>query len=333
MKTELTRRKFLRLSAGASALTAKPWSAMTSTAEATETPTGAVPKLEGRLFSPGLDAARWSTFAAAGYSNPVPGICYRTKPPGYFGLYIERPFPVTGMPLGGIDTGALYLEPSGVLGYTSIFNHLTPVGGPLNTPYLGIVMNGRAWVFGTGQTKNYTGNNRPSYGINVLGSMQESEYWGHYPIADVEYKSDAPLQIGVRSWSPFIPGDTKVSNTPGAVFEVHLRNKGTAEQRGCLVFSFPGFAEHHSRDYAIGWPNLPAEPVMPPCQITRRPAPKGLQGVWVEDKAWGMSYALAALDADGARFGASLGVDGPTWDRAQEKSAIERPNTMTAGRR
>ena len=173
-----------------------------------------MPKLEGRLFPPGLDAARWSTFAAAGYSNPVPGICYRTMPPGYFGLYIERPFPVTGMPLGGIDTGALYLEPSGVLGYTSIFNHLTPVGGPLNTPYLGIVMNGRAWVFGTGQTKNYTGNNRPSYGINVLGSMQESEYWGHYPIADVEYKSDAPLQIGVRSWSPFIPGDTRSETRP-----------------------------------------------------------------------------------------------------------------------
>ncbi len=319
MKPELSRRTFLRLSAGAGALAAEPSFRVGSAAAAEVTPGRAEMTLDGRLFSPDLEGAKWSTFAAAGYRNPVSGICYRTKPPGYFGLYIERPFPVSGMPLGGIDTGALYLEPSGVLGYTSIFNHLTPIGGPLNTPYLGIVVNGRAWVFGTGQTKNYTGNNRPSYGINVLGSMQESEYWGHYPIADVEYKSDAPVQIGVRSWSPFVPGDSKASNTPGAVFEVHLRNKGASEQKGCLVFSFPGFAEHHSRDYAIGWPNLAAQPVMPPCQVTRRPAPTGSQGVWVENQAWGMSYVLAALDADGARTGGSLGVDGPTWDKAQER--------------
>ena len=36
----------------------------------------------------------------------------------------------------------------------------------------------------------------------------------------------------------------------------------------------------------------------------------GLQGVWVEDKAWGMSYVLAALDSDGVRTGGALGIDG-----------------------
>src|SRR6185437_7907969 len=95
-------------------------------------------KREGRLFPAGLKGGEWNTFEAKGYSKPVSGICYRTKSAGYFTCYIERPLPVSGMPLGGIDTGALYLEPSGVLGYTSIFNHLTPVGGPLNTPYMGI---------------------------------------------------------------------------------------------------------------------------------------------------------------------------------------------------
>ena len=61
---------------------------------------------------------------------------------------------------------------------------------------------------------------------------------------------------------------------------------------------------------------------MPPCQITRRPAPKGSQGVWVEDKAWGMSYALAALDADGASR--SISRSGrANLDKAQEKSAID----------
>ena len=163
-------------------------------------------KTTGRLFPSGLKGSQWNTFQAAGYAKDVSGICYRTKTAGYFTCYVDKLYPCSGMPLGGIDTGALYLEPSGVLGYTSIFNHLTPIGGPLNVPYLGVASGGRSWVCGTAQTKNYAGNNRATMGLKVLGSMQESEYWGHYPIADIEYKSDAPVQIGVRCWSPFIPG-------------------------------------------------------------------------------------------------------------------------------
>jgi uncharacterized protein (DUF608 family) len=317
MTNELTRRNFLGISA-AGALGAYRMNPI-SGANASEPAIPMDPEQPDRLFSPDLKGDRWNTFSAAGYANSVGGICYRTKPPGYFGLYIQRPLPVSGMPLGSIDTGALYLEPSGVLGYTSIFNHLTPVGGPLNTPYLAIVASRRAWILGTGQTKHYAGNNRPSLGIGVPGSMQESEYWGHYPIADVEYKSDAPLGIGVRSWSPFIPGDTKASNTPGAVFEVHLRNTGTTSQRGCVLFNFPGFAKHETQDRSIGWPNLAKEPVMPAPQIIRRAAPAGIKGVWVENKSWGMSYVLAALDADRVRSGGALGLDGGVWDKAEEK--------------
>jgi len=173
MKIGLSRRTFLRISAGASALTWNRLKSFAGTGGASEAPTPGESKEPNRLFSPGLKGAEWNTFNAAGYSKPVSGICYRTQPAGYFTAYINKPFPVSGMPLGGIDTGALYLEPSGSLGYTSIFNHLTPIGGPLNTPYLGIASGGRAWVCGTGQTKNYAGNNRPTLGVNLeCGSMQ-----------------------------------------------------------------------------------------------------------------------------------------------------------------
>jgi uncharacterized protein (DUF608 family) len=277
------------------------------------------PAAECRLFDADLPEGQWVQFRAAGYPKSVTGIIYRKRAAGYFSSYVERPWPASGMPLGGIDTGALYLEPSGVLGYSSIFNHITPIGGPLNTPYLAIACEGRSWVFGTGQTKNYAGNNRPSLGINVGGSMQESDYWGHYPIADVQYKSsDAPVKISVRSWSPFIPGDVKVSNIPGAVFEVHLTNRRNSAHRGCLVFNFPGFADHHSRNYAIGWPNMPMKPVMPPPQTSRRPAPDGLKGVWVEEKSWGMSYILAALNENHVRTGGELGFDGENWDAVEK---------------
>ena len=318
MELGLSRRSFLRVSAAISALS---WSRVKGFASRGNSSAAAAPerrKEPDRLFSSGLAGSQWNTFQAAGYAKDVSGICYRTKTAGYFTCYVDKLYPCSGMPLGSIDTGALYLEPSGVLGYTSIFNHLTPIGGPLNVPYLGVASGGRSWVCGTAQTKNYAGNNRATMGVKVLGSMQESEYWGHYPIADIEYKSDAPVQIGVRCWSPFIPGDTIASNTPGAVFEAHLRNKGSSAQQGCLIFNLPSFADHHSRDSSIGWPDLPMKPVMPPAQVSRRAPPGGLSGIWVENKSWGMSYVLAAIGGDSVRTGGGLGVDGTYWNAAEK---------------
>ena len=76
----------------------------------------------------------------------------------------------------------------------------------------------------------------------------------------------------------------------------------------------------------MGWPDLAAPPVMPEPRIRRRPAPAGLSGVWVEDKAWGMSYVLAALDGDHVRTGGALGSDGLKW------AAIEKELPSTTGR-
>jgi len=51
---------------------------------------------------------------------------------------------------------------------------------------------------------------------------------------------DSPVSVGLRAWSPFLPGDSATSNTPGAVFEVHLRNVSNTPQEGRLAFMFPG---------------------------------------------------------------------------------------------
>jgi uncharacterized protein (DUF608 family) len=313
-----SRRNFLRVAGAAGTLNWSRLKSFGSTAQAKAPEPRPAKEPLNRLFSPGLEGNQWNTFQARGYAHDVSGICYSTKTAGYFTCYVDKPFPCSGMPLGGVDTGALYLEPSGSLGYTSIFNHLTPIGGPLNVPYMGLASGGRSWVFGTAQTKNYAGNNRPSMGIKVLGSMQQSDYWGHYPIADIEYKSDAPVQVGLRCWSPFIPGDAKASNTPGAVFEAHLRNTTAIAQKGSLLFNFPGFADHRSGDTSIGWPDLPMKPSMPPSQVSRRSAPAGLAGTWIEDKAWGMSYVLAAIGDHSVRTGSGFGVDPRHWDAAEK---------------
>jgi hypothetical protein len=64
--------------------------------------------------------------------------------------------------LGGIATGYLDLESAGTFGYSSIFNDLSPRGGPLNIPFLGIAVGGKTRVLSTGETKPYDAGNGPA---------------------------------------------------------------------------------------------------------------------------------------------------------------------------
>src|ERR1700683_2026361 len=119
MKRSPSRRTFLQISGGGFSLgltRLKGWAGIGGSSKG-DAPVD--PTQSGRLFPADLPNAEWSTFKAAGYSKPVTGICYRTHGVSYFSSYVDRPRPASGMPLGGIDTGALYLEPSGVLGYSS----------------------------------------------------------------------------------------------------------------------------------------------------------------------------------------------------------------------
>ena len=201
---------------------------------------------------------------------------------------------------------------------------------------MGIGIGGQTSVLTTGQTKNYAGRNRASLGpiLSFAGGTRTAEtidYWGHYPIVDMQYKTGAPVEVSLRAWAPFIPGDAKTSNTPGALFEIHLVNNRPSRQSGTLAFSFPGFGKHRTRDEVIGWLSLPKEIELPQPHIERGQAPAGLSGVWVENKAWGMSYVLAALDEKSVRVGGELGTDGIKW-AAIEKSCRRSPK-MTAVRR
>ena len=70
-------------------------------------------------------------FGAAGYTRPVTGIVYRGEPR-----------PTCGMPLGGLDTGCIDVEPNGMFGYSTIFNHLVEPRALLNLPMLGLACRG-----------------------------------------------------------------------------------------------------------------------------------------------------------------------------------------------
>jgi uncharacterized protein (DUF608 family) len=139
------------------------------------------------------------------------------------------------MPLGGIDTGRLDLQTDGTFGFCTIYNSICPQRGPLNLPFLGMSLSNQLWLFsepvGTYGEYMFSGFQTPS----------EIQYWGHYPVADLEFDMPgSPVGVGLRCWAPFLPGDSATSNTPGAVFDVHLRNLSDSPQEGRLVFSFPG---------------------------------------------------------------------------------------------
>ena len=254
----------------------------------------------GRYFSGGLLHSEWTQFDAKGYQKPVTGVIYR-----------GNPRPVCGMPLGGLDTGCIDIEPNGMLGYNTIFNHLVNPRLLLNMPFLGLHVDGKTWVLISDKNAkaptptdnqniitfpptDYTPRYHLIDGLKDVQTAEWIDYWGHYPILDAEFQTTAPIEVGMRAFSPFIPGDAVVSMLPGAVFEFSLRNPSNQRKSGALAFSFPGFMAS-----AMG-----KKPV------TRSVLNAQLKGVHIESSHQGnaleMGYVLAVIGDQKIRIGGAL---------------------------
>jgi uncharacterized protein (DUF608 family) len=243
------------------------------------------PRETKRLFPTNLPHGEWVEFSGEAFSAPVIGVIHRRE---YAAL--------CGVPLGGYGTGCLDLETSGLLGLCSIFNSHTPRRGAMNWPFLGLSVGGKTWVLTTGQQSPEKGDhycaNDPRPPDLLLPGVQMAKdihYWGHYPVADLEYETDAPVSVGLRAWSPLIPGDAAISNTPGAVFEVHLRNTSGALQAGTLAFSFFG----PSYDEAWSW------------KFGRDVIDSPVQGVHITSRR--SSYVLGVIGKQAVRTGGAMG--------------------------
>lgn len=271
---------------------------------------------DAQLFSAKAPTREWAEFSAKGYAAPVAGI-----------IFSGQDAICAGMPLGGLGTGCLDIETTGVLGFSSIFfpsmmvdptPYQTLRNSQLLTPFLGIAVGGKTWVLATQELVNggefrgcidpvdpgeYTKNQNymSHWKVKVpktegVSSAKTIRYWGHYPVADIDYETDAPVALSLRAWSPFLPGDAKDSALPVAIFEVHLENTSDAKQSGKLAFSFPG-------PYANEAGGTTFE---------RKPAAEnGWQAIEVSaDRA---KYSIAVLDESAAMFGGNLSVGGKAW--------------------
>ena len=259
-----------------------------------------------RLFDTGAPGGDWAEFEALGFSRPVAGGIYRDGKAN------------PGMPLGGIGTGFINVSADGTLDYMStIFNdylgrrrdaeqvHQSGKVSDLEAmgsqflgrehiptcclPFVGFSIGDRTWVLTLQR-------------IAGVESAREIHYWGHYPIADLEYEMDAPLGVGIRVWSPFLPGDAVASNTPGATMEIHLRSVTESAQTGVLAFSF-----HGPRQAEVGGR----------ARFRRRLVDGVAKGVEVSTTRDGMeySYVIAALGEQPVDVGGELAADGTAWRR------------------
>jgi len=245
-----------------------------------------------RLFPTDLPGSQWAQFKAEGFSQPACGVIYRFAEPA-----------TNGMPLGGIDVGCVDLETSGLFGYCTIFNTHVPRRGPLNLPFLGLSVGGRTWVLCHRKPKDYdtTDGRKPvepvllDLKLEGVELAREIHYWGHYPVADLEYETDAPISVGLRAWAPFLPGDINNSIIPAIIFEVHLRNPGATTEKGTIAFSFPGPTENEAGAKR--------------CQ--RHQVEGAFNGVAVAaEKA---RYAVGVIGKAKVRLGGELGADGGAW--------------------
>jgi len=273
----------------------------------------------GLLFpAHSLTPVAWSQFSASGYTKQVCGLVYRKSNP------VE-----CGLPLGSIATGGLDLDTNGTFGYCSIFGSFVPPRGPLGQPFLGLRVGQRTWVLATRHTDE----------IEKVEKATDIHYWGHYPVADLEYETSAPVGVGLRAWTPFIPGDTAMSNTPGAVFEVRLRNQTATRQQGNLIFSFPGSTQGEAQvsptspreRVNYNWVTA-MEPVANGAVPAKRKDLRGeLNGISVASDA-GVGYTLAAIGGGQVRVAAHLGAVGNTWDRgAPDPQENDFGTSLTVG--
>lgn len=232
------------------------------------------------LFPTDLAELQWLEFPAAGYSGYVPGVIFRGGQAS------------CGVPLGGIGTGCIDLDTDGTFGRGSIFNTFAPPR-VFGAPFLAVSVENELWALTT-------------RAVPGAASAKQIYYWGHYPIADLEYDLNAPISVGLRAWSPFLPGDTEASNTPAACFELHLRNRGGSNLKGRLVFFFPG----------------PTDAESGATEYQHNSLRSNLQGLSVTTERGG--YAVGMIGKAEPRKGGAVDTSDPGWARiAQELPTVD----------
>ncbi len=284
----------------------------------------AVNPSSGALFPSAIPPLQWRQFHARGFPDLACGL-----------IYDQQHVPRQGMALGSIDTGYVSLEVDGTLGYCTLFNSIVPQRGPLNFPIFGLSVADQRWLLASPR------HSRGTYMFSGIQTPANIRYWGHFPVADLEFEMPgSPLQVGLRAWTPFLPGDVASSNTPGAVFEIHLRNHTHAAQRGSLGFSFPGPTQAEAqisvgspRIKTTAWQNDPYVEWIAVSKHNTHSLRRKIQGKFSgltvsSEKVSKIGYAIGVIGDNGIQVGGALD-SGSAW--AQFPARLPTPSDTDFG--
>lgn len=141
----------------------------------------------------------------------------------------------SAVPLGGLGTGYLDLNPDGTFGRATLENNWLAPAPPTDAGF----------EFGaTPEAADGTVNDKmpPLHPlIGTAGGQSPSRYWGHYPMVDMDYGSAAyPVRVTLRAMSPFVPGNYRLSGAPAAIFRFNVHNPTRMNQNVRLALRWPG---------------------------------------------------------------------------------------------
>ena len=193
-----------------------------------------------RFFPRHIPHADWQEFSAEGYRQPVTGVVYRGEPR-----------PTCGMPVGGLDTGCLDIEPNGMLGYVHDLQRTGGAARPCQHAVHGVPDGGtdaRAGDRSPGQgghahagriaapvpahglhapaTGNWTCPGWHSAAAWTTGDIIRSSTWSSTRVT-------ASKSV-VRAFHPFLPGVRDASLLPGAVFQHPAAQSGGRRMPGSV---------------------------------------------------------------------------------------------------
>ncbi|WP_117879663.1 GH116 family glycosyl-hydrolase [Aureibaculum luteum] len=174
-------------------------------------------------------------------------------------VYSGKQLKYVGMPVGGINTGQVYLGGDGQLWYWDIFNiqRIDPNSpGAGDKFYINPMIQNKQFEQGFAIRVNKKVLNKVSTPhIKTLNSNGFSDvtFRGEYPIGKVTYKEVGfPVSVALNSYSPFIPTDNESSDFPAVVMEYTITNDSEKEVSVDLIGWLQNMANYKMASAAKG---------------------------------------------------------------------------------
>ena len=137
-------------------------------------------------------------------------------------------------PIGGLGAGMFCIEGSGAISHLSVRNRPDLFNEPCTFAAIHIegVTNGTKVL--EGQSPEWKRFGQPGSGLGMgsttwgLPRFKDNTFLARFPFAEIELKdNELPVEVQLKAWSPFIPGDEDNSSIPAGAIEYTFHNTGS----------------------------------------------------------------------------------------------------------